>query len=236
MSRKPFQFKQFAILQDRTAMKVGTDGVLLGAWVHGKKTGKALDIGTGTGLISLMLAQRFPELMIDAIELDLDAYHQAIENKVNSSFNNRIELHHTAIQEYETTKIYDLIVSNPPFFTVNDRVELDARKQARQEQSLSFEELLQKTAQLLHKDGAACFIIPFDREGEFTITASLKGLFPCRITHVRGTVSTPVKRSLLQFTFTPCAEPVQNQLIIEEARHQYTHDYIALTKEFYLKM
>ena len=144
MNRKPFQFKQFSIFQDQTAMKVGTDGVLLGAWVNvfGQNV---LDIGTGTGLISLMIAQRFPEANIDALEIDSDAFLQAEENFSNSKFNHRLTLFHTSLQDYNSAKKYDLIVSNPPFFTVNDLVSFDSRKQARQQETLTFTDLISNT-------------------------------------------------------------------------------------------
>ena len=118
MKNKPFRFKQFEIYQDQTAMKVGTDGVLLGAWANLESGINILDVGTGTGLISLMLAQRFENAIVDAVEIDLEAYKQAQENFKESNFSSRISISHTSFQQFYSTIKYDLIVSNPPFFSV----------------------------------------------------------------------------------------------------------------------
>ena len=235
MNRKPFKFKQFSIFQDKTAMKVGTDGVLLGAWATSNSGNTILDIGTGTGLISMMLAQRFPESQIDAIEIDENAYYQAKENFENAPFYNRLSIYLTSLQDYKTDKKYDLIVSNPPFFTVNDLNEFDARKQARQEETLTFSDLLEKTAQLLNKDGLANFIIPHDRMLEFCTIAAENALKVSKTTLIKGNETSPIKRVLLEFSFEE-NEIEENTLTIEIERHRYTNDYINLTKDFYLKM
>ena len=235
MNRKPFKFKQFSIFQDKTAMKVGTDGVLLGAWATNNSGNTILDIGTGTGLISMMLAQRFPESQIDAIEIDENAYYQAKENFENAPFYNRLSIYLTSLQDYKTDKKYDLIVSNPPFFTVNDLNEFDARKQARQEETLTFSDLLEKTAQLLNKDGLANFIIPHDRMLEFCTIAAENALKVSKTTLIKGNETSPIKRVLLEFSFEE-NEIEENTLTIEIERHRYTNDYINLTKDFYLKM
>lgn len=235
MNRKPFRFKQFEIFQDQTAMKVGTDGVLLGAWANLESGNRILDIGTGTGLISLMLAQRFSEAFIDAVELDVDAFKQAEENFSNAKFSERLNITKIAIQDFESDSNFDLIVSNPPFFIINDRVELDARKKARQQETLTFKDLLTKSAQLLTDNGVACYVIPFDLESNFLQIAKELNLFPSKIVHVKGNKEAEVKRSLIALKFNQ-QELIISELIIEIARHQYTEDYINLTKEFYLKM
>ena len=234
-NRKPFRFKQFEIFQDNTAMKVGTDGVLLGAWSTLYNGNRILDIGTGTGLISLMLAQRFSSAEIDAIELDKDAFDQATENFLNSKFSDRINVYHTALQDFDDQVKYDLIVSNPPFFIVNDRVDMDARKQARQQETLTFEDLLLKTSELLKQEGKAVFIIPFDLENHFITIAKNEKLFPTKILNIKGNDSASFKRSIIELSFDEI-EIIKSELIIEIDRHQYTEDYINLTKEFYLKM
>lgn len=235
MMRKPFRFKQFEIFQDQTAMKVGTDGVLLGAWAnlyHGKQI---LDIGSGTGLISLMLAQRFSEALIDAVELDESAYQQTKENFLNSKFEARLTITQIPIQSFISPTKYDLIVSNPPFFVNNERVDLDARKAARQQETLTFEDLLAKTKDLLAAQGVASFIIPFDLEENFLAIAKNLTLYPKRIVHVKGNEEAPIKRSLIELSFN-AKDVTYSSLVIEIGRHQYTDDYIRLTKEFYLKM
>ena len=233
--RKPFRFKQFDIFQDQTAMKVGTDGVLLGAWAELKQGKYVLDIGSGTGLISLMLAQRYTEAIIDAVELDELAYRQTEENFLNSKFSSRLSIYQNAIQTYQSTIKYDLIVSNPPFFINNERVELDARKTARQQETLTFDELLNKTKELLAENGKAAFIIPFDLEHQFLSIAKNLGLFPQRLLHIKGNAEASFKRSIIELGFLS-TNPVITELIIELERHQYTDEYIQLTKEFYLKM
>ena len=234
MTRKPFQFKQFFIYQDKTAMKVGTDGVLLGAWANllGQDI---IDIGTGTGLMSLMLAQRFPDSVIDALEIDQDAFLQAKENFEDSTFNNRLSIYHTSLQGFSTQKKYDLIVSNPPFFTVNDTVDFDARKQARQQETLTFSDLISKTSQLLKLDGLASFIIPYDQMDDFCTIAAQNDLKLGRVVYIKGNETSQIKRVLLEFSFEE-KNLVEQQLTIEVGRHQYTQDYINLTKAFYLKM
>ena len=235
MSIRPFRFKQFEIYQDKTAMKVGTDGVLLGAWSNLQSGNKILDIGTGTGLIALMLAQRFPESYITAIELDDDAFHQAIENFTNSKFSNQICGVNSSLQSFSSDQKFDLIVSNPPFFILNDRVDFDARKQARQQETLTFEDLLFHTANLLTTQGTACFIIPYDLEDNFIALAAQHNLYPNEIVHVKGNINSLIKRSLINLSFTEKDKSI-SELIIEVERHQYTNAYINLTKDFYLKM
>lgn len=232
---KPFKFKQFQIFQDKTAMKVGTDGVLLGAWSQLYNGENILDIGTGTGLISLMLAQRFNNSNIDAIELDQDAFLQATENILDSDFKDNIQVQKTSLQDFKSIKKYDLIVSNPPFFIENERTDFDARKQARQQSTLTFEELLFHSKSLLNVNGVASFIIPYDQEEDFINIGRELKLFPKRILRVKGNQNAPIKRSLLEFCNTEC-ETVFSDLIIEVERHMYTDDYTNLTREFYLKM
>lgn len=235
MNRKPFRFKQFEIFQDRTAMKVGTDGVLLGAWANLEQGSSILDIGTGTGLIALMLAQRFPQSLVDAVELEVDAFIQASENFNNSTFKNRLKIYHSSIQNYKSAYKYDLIVSNPPFFIANDRVELDSRKKARQQETLTFDDLLEKTALLLKENGNASFVIPYDLESNFLAIASSQKLLPKQILHVKGKEESPIKRSLITLSFQS-VDHQNSTLVVEVDRHQYTDDYIKLTKDFYLKM
>lgn len=235
MNRKPFRFKQFEIFQDKTAMKVGTDGVLLGAWSTLEFGNNILDIGTGTGLISLMLAQRYPYAKIDAVEIDEDAFIQAKENFEQAIFSDRLTIVNSSLQDYSTAKKYDLIVSNPPFFVVNDTVDFDARKQARQQETLTFEELIKKTAELLHKDGLASFIIPYDQMVDFCMITAQNALKLSRVVYIKGNSTTVTKRVLLEFSFHK-KEIEEKELIIEVDRHKYTEDYIKLTKDFYLKM
>lgn len=205
MSNKPFQFKEFTIQQDKTAMKVGTDGVLLGAWVEiNSEVFSVLDIGAGTGLIALMLAQKSNAEVIDAIELNDDAYEQTVENFESSGWGDRLFCYHASLQEYadEIEDKYDLIVSNPPFYNSTYKELSEERAMARHTESLTYDELLDATSKLLSEIGSCAFIIPFSEEENFIELAKQHKLFPNRITRVKGTENSPIKRSLLQFSFT----------------------------------
>lgn len=233
-----FQFKQFKIEQDRCAMKVGTDGVLLGAWTPLiNNPYNILDIGTGTGVIALMLAQRSQAEQIDAIEIDDDAYEQATENFENSSWNDRLYCYHAGLDEFveEVEEEFDLIVSNPPFYTDDYKSGDNQRDNARFEDSLPFEELVEAADYFLSDQGIFALIIPFKEEEKITTLCKERALYPLKITRVKGTPTSEIKRSLLAFTRIQ-QTPLIDELIIEIARHQYTDEYIELTKEFYLKM
>ncbi len=238
MSSKPFQFKEFTIKQNKTAMKIGTDSVLLGAWVDIDFLPESiLDIGTGTGIISLQMAQRSEAEIIDALEIEPNAFEQAVENFEDSNWEDRLFCYHTSIQEFtnEIDEKYDLIISNPPFFNSKHKETESNRALARQTESLSFQDLLSATAKLLSETGNCAFIIPFNEEDKFLKIAKTYKLFPIKITRVKGTKTTPIKRSLLQFSFQKSI-PKINELIIEIERHIYTEDYKNLVKEFYFKM
>ena len=229
----PFKFKQFTIHQDKTAMKVGTDGVLLGAWTN--IVGKcALDIGTGTGVISLMFAQR-SNADITAIEIEENAFLQAKDNFSNSKWDERLTTIHSSLQDFSSNDKFDTIVSNPPFFSNSLKTEDTSRNFARHNDSLSFEYLLEFTSNNLSENGKASFIIPFDSEVNFLNIAKENNLFASRICRIKGTENSPIKRSLIELDFKK-ADCKESLLVIEISRHIYTPDYINLTKEFYLKM
>jgi len=237
MSIKPFQFKEFTIHQDKTAMKVGTDGVLLGAWVELKKEIKnALDIGTGTGLIALQIAQRSDIQIIDALEIENNAFEQAVENFENSDWGDRLFCYHTSLFEFvdEIDDKYDLIISNPPFYTDTFKNLNKKRATARHTKSLSFEELLSATAKLLTPIGSCAFILPFHEEEKFIDLAQKLNLYPNRILRVKGNINTDYKRVLVQFSFIH-TNPKFESLIIELERGVYTEEYTNLLKDFYLK-
>jgi tRNA1Val (adenine37-N6)-methyltransferase len=234
-----FQFKQFTIQQDRTAMKVGTDGVLLGAWAPiGRNPYSILDIGAGTGLIALMLAQRSAAEQIDALEIDDDAYEQATENFEDSPWSDRLFCFHAGLDEFmeEPEDEYDLIVSNPPFYSEDYGSGDDARDAARFASSMPFADLTEAASLLLSENGIFAVIIPFKEEGDFIALALENELYPLKITHVKGTPETEIKRSLIAFSRIPSENIPTDELIIETARHQYTPEYIELTRAFYLKM
>ena len=234
-----FQFKQFSIDQDRCAMKIGTDGVLLGAWtplVHNPNS--ILDIGTGTGIIALMLAQRSEAGQIDAIEIDEDAYEQAVDNFENSPWGETLFCFHAGLDEFveEPEDEYDLIVSNPPFYTEDYYSNNEQRDLARFADAMPFEDLIEAAALLLSEDGIFSVIIPFKEEEQFIVLANEYELYPMKITRVKGTPTSEIKRSLLALSRNENTNPQMDELVIETARHIYTPEYIELTKDFYLKM
>ena len=234
-----FLFKQFAVEQDRCAMKIGTDGVLLGAWAPiDNNPFSILDIGTGTGIIALMLAQRSGATQIDALEIDEDAYEQATDNFENSPWNDRLFCFHAALDEFveEPEDEYDLIISNPPFYTEDYKSENQQRDLARFSDAMPFEELIEAADLLLSENGIFAVIIPFKEEERFIDLCAEVELFPVKVTRVKGSPKTPIVRSLLAFKRYELSVLEADELIIEINRHEYTDEYIELTKDFYLKM
>ena len=230
-----FKFKQFEIAQDKCAMKVGTDGVLIGAWTACNKATNILDIGCGTGLISLMLAQRNDAAVITGIEIEENAFLQSQDNFNNSKWSNRLSIIHTSLQDFSSETKFDLIVSNPPFFTNSTQANNQYRKLARSTNSLNFKELISKSKILLSENGIFSVIIPFPRKEEFISIALENHLFLSRICSVKGAENSPVKRILMEFNNSQ-KTILEENLMIEKERHNYTDKYIDLCKDFYLKM
>ena len=233
-----FSFKQFSVNQERCAMKIGTDGVLLGAWTPLINNPNAiLDIGAGTGILSLMLAQRSNAAQIDAIEIDEDAYEQCVENFEASPWGDTLFCFHAGLDEFvdDPEDQYDLIISNPPFYAEDFKTDDSQRDMARFQDALPFEELIEAAALLLSENGIFSVIIPYKEEERFVSMCKELDLFPIQITRVKGTPTSDIKRSLLAFTRVT-QTPLIDELVIETARHQYTSEYVELTKDFYLKM
>ncbi len=234
-----FQFKQFSVQQDKTAMKVGTDGVLLGAWCPVDNNPKfILDIGTGTGIIALMLAQRTNAEQIDALEITENAFEEATENFENSPWSDRLFCYHAGLDEFveEPEDEYDLIVCNPPFYSEDFKTNNEDRDLARFQDALPFDELVEAVDLLLSENGIFAIIIPFKEEEVFINLCAEYELFPTKATRVRGNYDTKIIRSLLAFKRFELSVLVADELVIEINRHEYTDEYIELTKEFYLKM
>lgn len=230
-----FSFKQFTVYHDRCAMKVGTDGVLLGAWTDLSASRRILDIGTGTGLIALMSAQRCPEAQITAIDIDTEAVSQARENVEASPWKNRIGVLLQDICTYASETGFDTIVSNPPYFINSLKCTDSQRTTARHTDTLDARRLLRKVAELLTTDGRFSLILPADRTDGLLRIAQAQGLYPSRLTQVITRPGLPPKRSLVEFRKTPqCVQ--ENEIVIELERHVYSDEYIALTRDFYQKM
>jgi tRNA1Val (adenine37-N6)-methyltransferase len=229
-----FHFKQFSIYQDRCAMKVGTDGVLLGAWANAEHTCRILDIGTGTGLIALMLAQR-TRAFIDAIEIDGNAADQARENIQNSPWSDRVNIYQCSFQEYSLKDVsYDLIVTNPPYFTDFAKMKDSQRMIARQNYMLSLDDLISGVCRMMSPAGRFALIYPDEFFTHVVDAARSNGLFPLRITRVKPAPEIAAKRVLAEFSREQ-NKPENKGLIIEEAgRHNYSEVYKKLTHDFYL--
>ena len=234
MSQTVFHFKHFAIHQERCAMKVGTDGVLLGAWTVPPETGRVLDIGTGTGLIALMLAQK-SIADIDAIDIDENSCCQAAENIKASKWFNRITVHHCSLQLYILTCSlkYDLIVSNPPYFVDAYKADNNLRNLARQaDEALSFDELILGVKALLKENGKFCVILPCKEGIYFKTKAAIAGLYCNRVTHVKTKSDKLEKRMIMLFKFTK-ESLLEDELVIHEEDLRFTENYMALTRDFY---
>lgn len=234
-----FSFKQFTVFQENCAMKVGTDGVLLGAWVDSDGKHRVLDVGAGTGLISLMIAQREPRVVIDALEIDHLAAVTAQVNFNLSPWGDRISCIEDSFNTFlgDCHVKYDLIVSNPPYFENSVKAECEKRTIARHTDLLSFEELIRGAAQLLSLEGVLAMIYPIEADLKIQSLAQAAGFHCKRRTWVKGTETSAVKRVLAEFSNGILdAEIVESVLTIEMARHQYTEEYKELTRAFYLKM
>ncbi len=228
-----FKFKKFSIVQSKSAMKVGTDGVLLGSWVNCLNAKKILDIGTGTGLISLMIAQRNNECNITAVEIDKETSEEANININNSKWRDRISIINISINNFITSDKFDCIVSNPPYFPAN--FSKNKRAIARHTNLLSFQDLIRTTVKLLSSKGIFAVILPKIAETIFCKTANANKLFLIRICQVKGQKNSDVKRVLLEFSFEKSSLD-SDSLVIEESRHIYTNKYIDLCQDFYLNM
>lgn len=255
MSTPDFRFKQFTVCHDRCAMKVGTDGVLLGAWASCNIPPSAfriLDIGTGSGLVALMLAQRFPNAQIDAIDIDEDAVSQAAENFTAAPWSDRLHAYLSRLQDWQGQSVpslegrvrerfYSLIVSNPPYFQNSLKNPDLARQTARHTDTLSYNELLTHSARLLEPDGRLALILPAETEQEILRLALTKGLSPIRFTRVYSKVSKPARRVLMTFlkpeyrnTDISLSRIIEDSLVLEDDQGGRSAAYQQLTKDFYL--
>lgn len=232
-----FQFKQFRVDQNHAAMRVGTDGVLLGAWTLVNQIASALDIGTGTGLIALMLAQR-SAAKIHAIDIEAGAIRDALYNFEQSKWSNRLKAQNCSIQDFTASNStqYDCITCNPPFFNNAIKSSNNKRTIARHTDSLSYFELIDCVAKLLSPHGHFSVILPADQEIEFRNIANKKRLFPTRICRVRPNHLKEPKRALLEFCFEGELAK-EGELILEtEKHHVFTPEATSLLSEFYLKL
>ena len=216
-------------------MKVGTDGTLIGAWSGHNTSTSILDVGTGTGLIALMLAQRFPEAKIDALELDVNAFKQSQENISRSKFKNRVSPILGDFKTYKTAKQYDTIVSNPPFFSPNPGVaNSQERITARQQVHLTWADLVTGIDNLLTDDGFAYLVLPDQQKAELESEIQKVGLYIHKWCAVQGHAKAPIKRWMVSFSKQE-GETEQEILILRNSDGNPSSDYSRLCKDFYLK-
>ena len=231
-----FHFKSFSIKQEQSAMKVGTDGVLLGAWVNPKSyPHHILDIGTGTGLIAIMLGQRFTRSQIHAIDIDQASAEEALFNAQSSPWSERLNITHCALQDYNPSNKYDLIVSNPPYFRNTTLSNNKSRALARNNLSLSLEYLIERSYDLLYENGELALIVP---SNEFETIQSLAvkfNFYISKLCWVKGNNQSPIKR-LLTVLSKKKKNLEEKNFTIEDSRHNYTQEYKNLCQDFYLKL
>ena len=228
---KKFEFQQFIISQSPNVFRVGTDGVLLGALASVEGVTKILEIGTGTGLVSLMLAQRQPDAEIIAIDISEDAVAISKENFKNSKFKDRIEVIHQDFKNYETEKRFDLIICNPPFFELNSSVKDII---ARQKIELDFLGLIRKSTKLLSDKGKFAVIIPSDSADNFIQQAKEYQLFLVNKINIYGIENGTLRRNILEFSNNNNLPLQVSNFVIEKSPRKYSDQYLELTKEFHV--
>ncbi|WP_086982226.1 tRNA1(Val) (adenine(37)-N6)-methyltransferase [Vibrio aphrogenes] len=231
---KDFHLKQFSIYGGQSGMAVSTDGIVLGAWAGITEHSRILDIGTGTGLLSLMCAQRTQHATITALDIDDDAIQAASINIQNSPWSSRITLEHIAVQAFTPPETFDHIICNPPYFNSGVTSNWQARATARHTHNLSHLELLTACQRLLKHEGGASFILPNAEGVEFIAMAQQQGWFVEQLCQVNTTQRKPAYRLLFTLVRYP-TETQQTQLTIRQDNH-YTAEFINLTRDFYLKM
>ena len=236
MSNDYFQFRQFIVHQQRCAMKVGTDGTLLGAWALAPSGRcRILDIGTGTGLIALMMAQRFPESSVLGIDIDPEAVAQATENVRLSPFSERIKILQEDVMKFDDTDDFDAIVSNPPYFVDSLECPDDQRTMARHTVSLTYEGLIRQAFRLLKDEGCLSLVIPSESRSLIESAACLEGFFLSRVCLIKTTPRKQPKRQLIEFRKHTVKELIIEEGVIEDSSNLRSSWYQQLTKEFYIK-
>ncbi|MFN5305869.1 MAG: tRNA1(Val) (adenine(37)-N6)-methyltransferase [Bacteroidota bacterium] len=236
MQEEYFRFKQFSVIQDHVSMKVGTDAVLLGAWTEADSPQSILDIGTGTGIIALMMAQKF-SATVHAIDIDAASSALAVRNFDAGPWRERMFAHHTSLQDFakSTSLRFDLIVSNPPYFGHHKEVSPTARYIARHADLLADHDLADGISRLLLPGGSCCLILPPQHARVFLKCARPFGLFPQRITHVRTLPEKPVKRWLMKLSNVLTENHKEDELLIKtNKKPEFSQEFITLTKPFYL--
>jgi len=232
---KPFRFKQFEIVQSRSAMRVGTDAVLLAAWVRFDSCTHVLDVGTGTGVIALICAQRCPTALIEAIEIDQGSAEDALDNFERSPWSNRLKIHLGDFLKIATSEKFDLIISNPPYFTHSLRASDPIRNAARHDDFLPSDAFMRHAKGLLKPNGRVALIFPKSELERWVIDGAAVGLNPVRICHVFTLAHKDAARVMVEFCFNAPEEPEMDSILIQKSPGEPSDAYKQMTTEFYTK-
>ena len=233
--RKPFQFKQFSVQDENSAMKVGTDAVLLGAWKHPANSKSILDIGCGSGIIALMMAQK-TDSKIDAIDIDLNSIKEAKKNFANSPWSKNLSAVHASLSDFtnQSKKIYDLILSNPPFFNNSLKSPIESKNLSKHTSALTHEELLSRVKNLISTDGVFVVIIPYDQMDLFANLALIQSLYCTKKLIIFPTPQKKENRIILEFSQYKPNNVEEENLTIRDNSGNFTQQYKQLTRDFYL--
>ncbi len=231
-----FQFKQFKVEDDQSAMKVGTDGVLLGAWIETKNARQILDIGTGSGLIALMMAQK-SKAQINAIDIDKQSAKQAQSNFQKSPWKAQLNAEHISLQEFckNATQKYDLIVSNPPFFVNSLKSPSNNKNRSKHTDELTYEELVHGITNFLTSKGRACLILPYAESKLFVNIALVENIYLNKRLKIRPKATKEINRVLMEFSFHK-TKLKENEIYLREENNKFSEDYDSLCKNYYLKL
>jgi tRNA1Val (adenine37-N6)-methyltransferase len=232
---KPFRFKQFEIVQSRSAMRVGTDAVLLAAWVRVGNCTHVLDVGTGTGVIALICAQRCSTAMIEAIEIDQGSAEDARDNFAQSPWSNRLKIHLGDFLKITTSEKFDLIISNPPYFTHSLRAADPIRNAARHDDYLPSDAFMRQAKAMLKPEGKIALIFPKSELERWIVDATASGLKAARISHVFTLAHKDAARVMVEFSFNAPTEPEMESILIQKSPGEPSEAYKQLTTEFYTK-
>jgi len=232
-----FNFKQFKVNDDRSSMKVGTDAVLLGAWADGDRAASILEVGSGSGVISLMLAQRFPASRIEAIDIHSESVEEATENFYSSPWPDILSAQNISIQDFAESNEskFDLIVSNPPFFNDSLLPPDTLKRQAKHTGSLPYTELINSIVKLLHGNGKFVLILPYDSKDAFTQIAMARGLYLSQELIIYPAIGKPANRFISEWTRKKKKQG-RKELFIRNSEREYTKEYKVLTEDFYLAL
>ncbi|AXT69941.1 tRNA1(Val) (adenine(37)-N6)-methyltransferase [Vibrio sp. dhg] len=231
---KSFKFKQFFIEGGESGMPVSTDGVMLGAWVESPEDAEILDIGTGTGLLALMCAQRFSRAKITALDIEATAIDAAQKNFTHSSWQERLSVFHADVLTFTPSQLFQRIICNPPYFNSGEQSKQSQRATARHTDSLRHDALLHRCYQLLEEDGKASFVLPVTEGEQFIELALQQGWYLSRLCRVQPSERKPVHRVLFELAKQPCDTQISHLII--HSSGGYSDDFVRLTREFYLKM